>query len=181
MFSIRRPTQDAIRLGIAKARLDRLGYTVPINTQNGPDTTEVPAGFIQDHTRSQIGSGSLAFQAAKTAFGLWLHFALGWVHVANTDAKIAVDEVVAVKAYTLKLWSVNFSPHTLCHRRASPLRIWLRNNYAPCRTRRRTLPPRIRTDFRSSLIRSAGSLTASLLVCATGLFLHPRPAAAVRP
>jgi uncharacterized protein (UPF0548 family) len=109
MFSVHAPTQAAIELGLKRARLHPLSYTAQLNTQNGRDTAEVPAGYVLDHTRSQIGNGSRAFEAAKTAFHFWLHFALGWIHVVNMGVSIAVGEIVAVEAHTFGLWSVNFS------------------------------------------------------------------------
>ena len=40
---------------------------------------------------------------------MWLQFSLGWVLVANPDAKIRTGEVVAVQAHAFALWSVNIS------------------------------------------------------------------------
>jgi uncharacterized protein (UPF0548 family) len=37
----------------------------------------------------------------------WRHFDLGWVRVANPEAKIATGQIVAVEAHTLGLWSIN--------------------------------------------------------------------------
>lgn len=36
-------------------------------------------------------------------------FDLGWVRVANLDARIAVGQLVAVEVHTLGLWSLNLS------------------------------------------------------------------------
>ena len=35
--------------------------------------------------------------------------ALGWVEVANHDSPLRVDEIIAVEAHALGLWSVNLS------------------------------------------------------------------------
>ena len=49
------------------------------------------------------------FNAAKQAFADWKMFDLGWVRIANPEARIAIGEIVAVEAYTLGLWTLNFS------------------------------------------------------------------------
>lgn len=39
----------------------------------------------------------------------WRHFGLGWIRVANPETEIEPEEMIAVEAHTLGLWSVNIS------------------------------------------------------------------------
>jgi uncharacterized protein (UPF0548 family) len=66
-------------------------------------------GFARDHSRSLLGKGEDCFAAAKLAFERWAMFDLGWVRVANLDAKIALGQPVAVEVKSLGLWSLNVS------------------------------------------------------------------------
>jgi uncharacterized protein (UPF0548 family) len=109
MFSFTRPSPSKILSMLEKARNLPGNYGVLFETQSGPDKLFVPKRYVKDHTRTQIGQGHNAFEAAKAAFRQWKQFDLGWVRVANPDAAIEPDEVIAVEARTLGLWSVNLS------------------------------------------------------------------------
>src|SRR5579859_294583 len=109
MFSLRKPSQSSIHRGLEAARSLPGSYGIALNTQCGPDELHVPKGFVSDHNRSQIGHGAAAFEAAKTAFRGWQQFDLGWVRVANPEARIEAEEIVAVQVHALGLWSVNLS------------------------------------------------------------------------
>ena len=69
----------------------------------------LPSGFVHDRSRSQIGTGRIAFEAAVRAFEEWKQFDLGWVTVANPGTRINVGEIVAVEVRSLGLWSLNLS------------------------------------------------------------------------
>jgi uncharacterized protein (UPF0548 family) len=109
MFSFRRPSEASIRQSLATARELPLNYGFAFKTEGNSDLPVIPHGYERDHTRSEIGHGALAFQAAREAFRQWKHFDLGWVRVANPEARIEVEEMVAVEAHVLGLWSVNYS------------------------------------------------------------------------
>ena len=109
MFSLFRPSQSSILRRLETARELPTSYGPPLNTQAGPDGLRMPRGFVRDHSRSQIGRGAAAFEAAKSAFRGWEHFNLGWVRIANSEAPIEAGEVVAMESHTLGLWTVNFS------------------------------------------------------------------------
>src|SRR5579862_2110779 len=109
MFSLRKPSQSSIQRGLATAKSLPLNYGIPLNTQCGPDELNIPRGYALDHTRSQIGRGPNAFEAAKSALRRWHHFDLGWVRVANPAAAIEIGEIVAVEVRALGLWSLNLS------------------------------------------------------------------------
>jgi uncharacterized protein (UPF0548 family) len=109
MFSLLRPSPSAIQLKLEIAKSLPGSYGIALDTQCGPEELCVPKGYARDHTRTEIGNGEQAFEAARAAFRRWEQFNLGWVRVANPDASIEPDEIVAVEAHTLGLWSVNFS------------------------------------------------------------------------
>jgi uncharacterized protein (UPF0548 family) len=68
-----------------------------------------PKGFVHDLSRSEIGTGLHAFEAARAAFQRWEQFDLGWVRVVNSIPRIALGELVAVEAHTACFWSINLS------------------------------------------------------------------------
>jgi uncharacterized protein (UPF0548 family) len=109
MFSLRKPTLSSIQRGLEAAGSLPGSYGIALNTQCGPDELHIPGGFVRDHTRSEIGHGAAAFEAAKTALRRWQQFDLGWVRVANPEACIEAEEIVAVEVHALGLWSVNYS------------------------------------------------------------------------
>jgi uncharacterized protein (UPF0548 family) len=68
-----------------------------------------PRGFVHDLSRSNLGQGQHAFEAARDAFMLWQPFDLGWVRVVNPSARITPGQLVGVEAHTAWLWSINLS------------------------------------------------------------------------
>jgi uncharacterized protein (UPF0548 family) len=109
MFSLLRPSPSAIQSKLELAKSLSGSYGIAFDTQCGPEKLCVPKGYARDHTRTEIGNGEQAFEAARAAFRRWEQFNLGWVRVANPDTAIEPEEIVAVEAHTLGLWSVNFS------------------------------------------------------------------------
>jgi uncharacterized protein (UPF0548 family) len=109
MFSLHKPTDDSIREMVRRGRNLPISYGMALNTEGVTGTKIVPSGYVLDHTRSQIGHGVEAFEAAKEALRRWRNFELGWVRVANAEARIEVEEIIAVEAHVLGLWSVNLS------------------------------------------------------------------------
>ena len=112
MFALHKPSDAFIRNRLEAARNLPLTYGIPFVTEDGSSIQH--PGFTRDHTRSEIGHGEAAFAAAKAVFQNWQQFDLGWVRVANPDARVDPDQLVAVEAHTpgfsrLGLWSVNIS------------------------------------------------------------------------
>ncbi|MDE3199825.1 MAG: DUF1990 domain-containing protein [Acidobacteriota bacterium] len=68
-----------------------------------------PIGFVRNTSQSQLGAGPQVWNAARKAMASWIPFDLGWVSVRNAQAPIQLDELVAVEAHTLNLWSLNIS------------------------------------------------------------------------
>lgn len=69
----------------------------------------VPDGYAHDSSRTRLGEGRTAFDAAMRAFQHWKQFDLGWVNVADPSAQIRVGQLVAMVPNTLGLWTVNLS------------------------------------------------------------------------
>ena len=114
MFSVVRPSPQRIRRSLETARELPRSYSVALNTEGGPEQINVPPDYVRDHTRSQIGQGRAAFEAAKTALRQWQHFNLGWVRIANPETPIETGQIVAMEAHTpdlagMSLWSLSFS------------------------------------------------------------------------
>jgi uncharacterized protein (UPF0548 family) len=110
VFTLSRPTADAIRQQIASAT--ELPATAPrlLSLRDGIIAGErLPFGFAHDISRSHLGVGVAAFATARAAFTQWITFDLGWVRVANPEAPIMRGQVVAVEAHTLGLWTLNLS------------------------------------------------------------------------
>jgi len=108
VFRLRRPSQ---------AEIDDQILTAPGSPAASPQFLSVGNGlkagdmrpFVHDRSRSCLGYGEGVFATAKHAFQCWKMFDLGWVRVADANARIAVGQVVAVEVRSLGLWSVNLS------------------------------------------------------------------------
>ena len=70
----------------------------------GATASEPPDGYVVDHTRIEIGSGSYAFSTAKSALESWQQFRLGWLGAWPATTPISEGEVVAVVARSLGMW-----------------------------------------------------------------------------
>lgn len=70
---------------------------------------KLPDGFAHDLSRSKVGMGRQVFETVRAAFEDWKQFDLGWVRVANPEARIRVGEIVAVEVHAFGLWSLNLS------------------------------------------------------------------------
>jgi uncharacterized protein (UPF0548 family) len=107
VFSFRRPTEAAIRARIAAAALlPRIGAQF-LTTESGHESGQLPFLFAHDSSISVIGHGEVTFAEARRAFAKWAMFNLGWVRVANPDARIVSGQLVAVEVESLGLWTVN--------------------------------------------------------------------------
>lgn len=110
MFTLATPTADAIQRQIIRAAGLPAGTPRLLSLSDGILAgAQLPFGFARDISRSHLGVGAAAFAAARTAFTRWVTFDIGWVRVANPEAPIAADQVVAVEAHTLGLWTLNLS------------------------------------------------------------------------
>lgn len=71
--------------------------------------SNLPRGFARDVSRTELGQGKASFLYAREAMIRWVHFDLEWVSVANSAAKIAAGETIAVLVRAAQLWSLNIS------------------------------------------------------------------------
>ena len=109
MFSLTRHTVAAIERRIAAAcRLESDIHRI-LDWPRGIRAGRREPGMAHDFSRTRIGKGEARFSAAKRAFEQWAMFDLGWVRVANANAAICLDQIVAVEAHTLGLWTLNLS------------------------------------------------------------------------
>jgi uncharacterized protein (UPF0548 family) len=105
-----RPTAAAIERQIAAAVGLPSAAPTLLSLQGGLDQSRrLPFCFAHDHNRSHVGKGHAVFVVAKQAFERWAMFDLGWVRVANPEARIAPGQIVAVEAHALGLWTLNLS------------------------------------------------------------------------
>ena len=104
MFTLTRPPAAARNQRIAVASGLPVAAPSLLSLEAGlAASARLPLGFAHDRTRAWIGQGESAFEAARQAFQCWLMFDLGWVRVANPDARIAKGQVVAVEVHSLGL------------------------------------------------------------------------------
>jgi uncharacterized protein (UPF0548 family) len=80
-----------------------------LTVEQGLLSPRLPLFFARDFSSSCVGHSELAFAKAKQAFEQWKMFDLGWVRVANPEARIVPGQLVAVEAQTLGLWTLSFS------------------------------------------------------------------------
>lgn len=108
MFSLAKPNRDNVETRISAA--SRLALMQPefLDLSIGL-TGNIPTGFAHDYSRTQLGKGRQAFDAAIRALEHWKQFDLGWVHTADPNAKINPGQIVAMLAHTLGLWTVSLS------------------------------------------------------------------------
>lgn len=67
----------------------------------------MPAGFVVDRTRVELGRGESAFARARHALEQWSQFRLGWLDVFPEAAPLRADETVVVIAQVNGLWCSN--------------------------------------------------------------------------
>jgi uncharacterized protein (UPF0548 family) len=109
VFTFRRPTAGQVKQRLASAAGLPNFAGNHLSLLEARLKSPLPSLFAHDVSETTLGRSEPSFEAAKLAFRNWNMFDLGWVRVANPDAKIAVDALVAVEAQTLGLWTLNIS------------------------------------------------------------------------
>lgn len=102
MLFLRPPAEERIRAFLTAQRGLELTYAAV-----GATATTPPAGYVVDHTRTELGHGENAFLAARKALEGWRQFRLGWLEAIPEDAPIEVGQVVAILARFGRLWWLN--------------------------------------------------------------------------
>jgi uncharacterized protein (UPF0548 family) len=67
----------------------------------------LPKGYVIDHYRFPLGTGSAAFARAKAALQAWRMFAIDWIWLFPALAAICEGSVVAILARGAGIWSLN--------------------------------------------------------------------------
>jgi uncharacterized protein (UPF0548 family) len=109
VFSFRRLSAQAIEKRIAEAGASPRREARFLTIGDESTSPRAPFLFAHDVSISVLGQGETAFALAREAFNRWTMFDLGWVRVANPQARIAANQLVAVESRTLRLWTVNIS------------------------------------------------------------------------
>lgn len=102
MWSVRKPSGDALRLFLAAQRELPFTYEAVGATAGTP-----PTGYVVDRTRIKLGEGEAVFRSAAAALRRWEQFALGWVEAWPPDTPIRAGEVVAVMGRAVGVWWLN--------------------------------------------------------------------------
>jgi uncharacterized protein (UPF0548 family) len=103
MFLRHKPSEEMVSEFIGSQRELPFTYSQIGATQEGVG----PSGYYVDHNRTTLGQGTETFRKAVTALQNWKQFDLGWVSIVPRDTAIAVGAVVAVRAHTFGVWSLN--------------------------------------------------------------------------
>jgi uncharacterized protein (UPF0548 family) len=67
----------------------------------------MPPGYVVDHNRERLGTGSSAFGAAVSAVREWKMFDVGWVDLIRTDTPVEVGANVAILVNRFGFWFLN--------------------------------------------------------------------------
>jgi uncharacterized protein (UPF0548 family) len=102
MFLLREPSAEAVARFVAAQR--GLPFSYP---EVGATKTIAPSGYTVDHNRIRLGEGEKTYSRAVSALQTWKQFDLGWVTIVPLQTTLEVNAVVAVKAHTFGLWSLN--------------------------------------------------------------------------
>jgi uncharacterized protein (UPF0548 family) len=109
VFRFSKPTAAQIEAAIREAA------SLPSKSSGWFESTgrlrerRIPFGYAHDFASLRIGSGETVFAAARSAFARWKQFDLCWVRVTDSEAALALGQIVAVEVHTLGLWSLNLS------------------------------------------------------------------------
>jgi uncharacterized protein (UPF0548 family) len=103
------PNQFVVQRYLAKAAQREPDCPDLLGLRDGLKVPRLPWGFSHDVSLSEIGNGAAAFARARLALEQWEQFNLGWVWVANPQARVRERELIAVQAQTAGLWSLSLS------------------------------------------------------------------------
>ena len=108
MFRLFRPSEDE-KLKLLTTARDTPAFSPHLLTLADGALGTPPKGFVHDLSRTEVGRGLQAFEAARDAFLRWQQFDLGWVQVLNPRAEITPGHLVGVEVHTACLWSMSLN------------------------------------------------------------------------
>jgi uncharacterized protein (UPF0548 family) len=108
VFRLFRPSDDEKLKLLTTARETPVSSPHLLTLADGALGTP-PKGFVHDLSRTEVGRGLQAFDAARHAFRRWQQFDLGWVQVLNPSAEFAPGQLVGVEVHTVCLWSMSLN------------------------------------------------------------------------
>ena len=103
-MSFTKPNQKEIQEHLAKQCEETFSYPEIGASRKGKN---LPSGYIVDHDRVQVGSGTKVFERAKTALCHWQMFRLDWLYLCWPSTVIAVGSTVGVLIRTFGIWSLS--------------------------------------------------------------------------
>lgn len=102
MFKLSKPTDQDIAEYLEAHR--QLQFTYPeqgMTRQDGPQV-----GYVRDHNRVHLGTGSSLYMESKVALRRWHQFELGWVRVRTNNVPLKPDETVCLQVHFALLWKL---------------------------------------------------------------------------
>jgi uncharacterized protein (UPF0548 family) len=108
VFRLFRPSEDE-KLKLLTTARDTPAFSPHLLTLADGALGTPPKGFVHDLSRTEVGRGLQAFEAARDAFLRWQQFDLGWVQVLNPRAEITPGQLVGVEVHTACLWSMSLN------------------------------------------------------------------------
>ena len=102
MFLLRKPSVEKIRELISAQRCLPFSYAKVGSTQG-----KLPGGYTIDHNRTKLGYGARTYDSAVAALKDWQQFDLGWTRIVPPQTPLRTDQIVAVRARTFGVWSLN--------------------------------------------------------------------------
>lgn len=100
--SIRQPSELQVRRFLAEQSHSDFSYP-----ETGATLGKIPAGYLVDQTRVELGSGEAIFRTACDALREWKQFELGWVKAFSIEQGFARGELVAISGKGAGLWWLN--------------------------------------------------------------------------
>lgn len=102
MFLLTRPRRIEIFRFLQSRKSEAFSYS-----ELGCTRASVPAGYVVDHNRVQLGHGRETFERSKLAVRNWKMFDMPWVSLCGPQAPIEVGTDVAVLVHHFGSWSLN--------------------------------------------------------------------------
>jgi uncharacterized protein (UPF0548 family) len=108
VFRLFRPSEDE-KLSLLATALETPVSSPHLVTLADGALGTPPKGFVHDLSRTDVGRGLQAFEAAREGFRRWQQFDLGWVQVLNPSAEITPGQLIGVEVHSACLWSVSLN------------------------------------------------------------------------